>query len=385
MILREIRKKLKEYAGSFRSVLIVGPRQSGKTTLAKHCFPRKPYVSLENMDERALAIEDPRAFLSRFPKGAILDEVQRAPILLNYLQEVLDQTKEDGLFILTGSNNILLQESISQTLAGRIGVLDLLPLSYREIHAIDKKTDLHNCILKGFYPEIYDRSRKPALWYPSYIRTYIERDVRQIRQIDNISLFQKFIKLCAGRIGQQLNVAALSNEAGIDVRTVHSWLSVLESSYIVYLLQPFHQNYNKRLVKSPKLYFYDTGLACSLLNIKTINELSFSHFKGVLVENLLITELVKNNLNNQLGYQYYYWRDNNGVEIDLIQEASHELLPIEIKSAQTYTSDFTKNLKKFMSYSETKKGIVLYDGKQEFRGTDNIEVCHWERFLLKHK
>jgi predicted AAA+ superfamily ATPase len=193
------------------------------------------------------------------------------------------------------------------------------------------------------------------------------------------------VKLCAGRIGQQLNVAALSNEAGIDVRTVHSWLSVLESSYIIYLLQPFHQNYNKRLVKSPKLFFYDTGLACSLLNIKTINELSFSHFKGVLVENFLITELVKNNLNNRSGYQYYYWRDNNGIEIDLIQEGSHELLPIEIKSAQTYTSDFSKNLKKFMSYSGTQKGIVLYDGKQEFRGTDNIEVCNWERFLLKHK
>ncbi|MFN9709903.1 MAG: ATP-binding protein [Bacteroidota bacterium] len=385
MILREIRKILKEYADSFRSVLLVGPRQSGKTTLAKYCFPKKPYVSLENMDERALAIEDPRAFLNRFPKGAILDEVQRAPILLNYLQEVLDHTNQDGLFILTGSNNILLQETISQTLAGRIGVLDLLPLSYREIHAIDKKTDLHHCILKGFYPEIYDRSRKPALWYPSYIRTYIERDVRQIRQIDNISLFQKFVKLCAGRIGQQLNVAALSNEAGIDVRTVHSWLSVLESSYIIYLLQPFHQNYNKRLVKSPKLFFYDTGLACSLLNIKTINELSFSHFKGVLVENFLITELVKNNLNNRSGYQYYYWRDNNGIEIDLIQEGSHELLPIEIKSAQTYNSDFSKNLKKFMSYSGTQKGIVLYDGKQEFRGTDNIEVCNWERFLLKHK
>jgi predicted AAA+ superfamily ATPase len=385
MIVREIRKTLKEYAGSFRSVLIVGPRQSGKTTLAKHCFPKKPYVSLENMDERDLAIEDPRAFLSRFPKGAILDEVQRAPILLNYLQEVLDHTKEDGLFILTGSNNILLQESISQTLAGRIGVLDLLPLSFREIHAIDKKIDLHHCILKGFYPEIYDRSRKPSLWYPSYIRTYIERDVRQIRQIDNISIFQKFVKLCAGRIGQQLNVAALSNEAGIDVRTVHSWLSVLESSYIIYLLQPFHQNYNKRLVKSPKLYFYDTGLACSLLNIKTLNELSFSHFKGMLVENLLITELVKNNLNNKSGYRYYYWRDNNGVEIDLIQESGHDLLPIEIKSAQTYTSDFSKNLKKFMSYSGTPKGIILYDGQQEFRGTDNIDVLNWEGFLLKHK
>lgn len=384
MISREIKKTLIEYAHSFRSVLIVGPRQSGKTTLAKHCFPKKPYVSLENIDEREMATEDPKAFLNRFPSGAILDEVQRAPVLLNYLQEVLDRTKEDGLFILTGSNNILLQESVSQTLAGRIGVLDLLPLSFREIHKLDKKIDLHHCILKGFYPEIYDRNRKPTLWYPSYIRTYIERDVRQIRQIDNTSLFQKFVKLCAGRIGQQLNIAALSNEAGIDIRTVQSWLSVLESSYIIHLLRPYHKNYNKRLVKSSKLYFYDTGLACSLLNIKTISELSLSHFKGVLVENFIITECIKNNLNQQLGYQFYYWRDNNGVEIDFIREGSLDLLPIEIKSAQTYTSDFSKNLKKFMSYSGTKQGLILYDGKSEFKGTDNIDLQNWQKFLLNN-
>jgi predicted AAA+ superfamily ATPase len=383
MIGREISESLIEYAKSFRSVLIVGPRQSGKTTLSKHCFPDKPYVSLENMDERALAIEDPRAFLNRFPKGAILDEVQRVPILLNYLQEILDNTDKDGLFILTGSNNILLQESISQSLAGRIGVLDLLPLSFREIYTLVKNNLLAPLITKGFYPEVYDKNRKPELWYPSYIRTYIERDVRQIKQIDNSLLFQKFVKLCAGRIGQQINIVSLSNECGIDARTVQSWLSVLESSYIIYLLQPFYENYNKRLVKSPKLYFYDVGLACSLLNIKTSTEFSLSHFKGALVENFVITECVKNNFNKKSGLQFYYWRDNNGVEIDLIQQVGTEILPIEIKSAQTYSKNFSNNLKKFMSYSGTSKGLILYDGIQEFIDSDAIEIANWKSFLLK--
>jgi uncharacterized protein len=382
MISREISDILINFAGSFRSVLIVGPRQSGKTTLAKHCFPTKPYISLENLDERSLATEDPRGFLSRFPNGAVLDEVQRTPALLNYLQEVLDNSNEDGLFILTGSNNVLLQESITQTLAGRIGVIDLLPLSYREINNLDSPRELAGLVIKGFYPEIYDRKRQPEIWYPSYIRTYIERDVRQIKQIEDNLLFQKFVKICAGRIGQQVNISALSNECGIDLRTVHSWLSILESTYIIYFLQPFYENFNKRLVKSPKLYFYDTGLACSLLSLRNTTELSLSHFKGALVENFVITECIKNNLNKHLGASFYYWRDNNGVEIDLIQKRGNEVIPIEVKSAQTFTKDFTKNLKKFMSYSNTKKGIIIYDGTREYVGSDNIELINWKTFLL---
>jgi uncharacterized protein len=382
MISREISDILINFAGSFRSVLIVGPRQSGKTTLAKHCFPTKPYISLENLDERSLATEDPRGFLSRFPNGAVLDEVQRTPALLNYLQEILDNSNEDGLFILTGSNNVLLQESITQTLAGRIGVIDLLPLSYREINTLDSPRELAGLVIKGFYPEIYDRKRQPEIWYPSYIRTYIERDVRQIKQIEDNLLFQKFVKICAGRIGQQVNISALSNECGIDLRTVHSWLSILESTYIIYFLQPFYENFNKRLVKSPKLYFYDTGLACSLLSLRNTTELSLSHFKGALVENFVITECIKNNLNKHLGASFYYWRDNNGVEIDLIQKRGNEVIPIEVKSAQTFTKDFTKNLKKFMSYSNTKKGIIIYDGTREYVGSDNIELINWKTFLL---
>ncbi len=363
--------------------MLVGPRQSGKTTLVKITFPEKPYVSLENPDERALANEDPRAFLARFAKGAILDEVQRVPSLLNYLQEILDHSKEDGLYILTGSNNILLQDNVSQTLAGRVGVLDLMPLSYREIVQQKSALTLEEHIFNGSYPEIYDRDRNPNIWYPSYIRTYVERDVRQVQNIENTALFTKFLRLCAGRVGQQVNAAALSNECGIDVRTVQSWLSVLESTYVIKRLSPFHRNFNKRITKSPKLYFIDSGLVCSLLGIRTTDELTVSHFKGALVENFIIMELVKNGLNKRLHQSLYYWRENNGVEVDVILDSGTTFVPIEIKSAQTFSKDFLANLKKFKSYSDALKGILLYDGEMEFKTEDDFEVLNWKTFLMR--
>jgi len=384
MIVREIASLLQEYSRSFRSVVIVGPRQSGKTTLAKACFPGKPYVSLENPDMLELANQDPRGFLGGFLKGAILDEIQRAPQLFNYLQEILDNTEEDGLFILTGSNNILLQENISQTLAGRIGILDLLPLSFREIRDLVKGLSLPELIVRGFYPEIYHKNRSPQIWYQSYIRTYLERDVRQIKQIENTLLFQKFLRLCAGSIGQQVNYASLSNDCGIDVRTVHSWLSVLENSFVLYRLQPFHQNFKKRVVKSPKIYFVDTGLACALLNIKSRDEFSNSHFKGALVENFVVSECLKNKQNlNQYDRKFYYWRDNNGTEIDMIIEEGNTISPVEIKSAQTYSNDFSRNLKKFMLYSGTTHGTIVYNGSAGFKGSDGIDLLNWKEFLSK--
>jgi len=383
MLNRELTSSLKLYAQEFRSVLLVGPRQSGKTTLVRQCFPEKPYVSLENPDERMLADSDPRAFLGRFPQGAILDEIQRVPKLFNYLQEILDNSKKDGLFILTGSNNILLQDSLSQTLAGRMGILDLLPLSYRELSAEYRNKTLSELILQGGYPEIISKNRQANLWYSSYVRTYVERDVRQLKNIENAMLFTKFLKLCAGRIGQQLNISALSNECGIDVKTVNSWLSVLESTYIIKLLQPFYQNFNKRIVKTPKLYFIDTGLACSLLSIRKKEELAHSHFRGALVENYLISECIKNGLNTQTGQAFYYWRDNKGLEIDLIIQNADLVELIEIKAAQTYTDDFTKNLRAIMKLGEINESYVLYDGLLEFEKSEGIRVWNWRSFLTR--
>ena len=381
MIRREIDKLLEEYAREFRAVLVVGPRQSGKTTLVQETFPNKPYVSLENPDERLLAETDGKAFLNRFPNGAILDEVQRAPILLSYLQEILDKTQEDGLFILTGSNNVLLQENVSQTLAGRLGVLDLLPLSYREIFSTRQIYTITQLIFKGSYPEIYTKNRKPELWYNSYIRTYIERDVRQLKNIENTSLFVKFLKICAGRIGQQLNVSSISNDCGIDLKTVNSWLSILEQTYVIKLLQPFYNNFNKRVLKTPKLYFVDTGLACSLLDIRKIEELELSHFRGALVENFILLDCHKNNANKNLNQSFYYWRDNKGVEVDLIIDDGSTFLPVEIKSAQTFSNDFSNNLKKIMTYSGVKEAKIVYDGKMEFTSSENIQVENWTTFL----
>ncbi|MBE7441401.1 MAG: ATP-binding protein [Flavobacteriales bacterium] len=383
MITREIESLIKEYSKQFRSLLVVGPRQTGKSTLVKKVFPNKPYVSLENPDERLLAENDPRAFLYRFPKGAILDEVQRTPLLFNYLQEIIDNSDEDGLFILTGSNNLLLQSNISQSLAGRVGVIDLLPLTFQEIEKFGK-TDysLNELIFKGSYPEIYDKNRNPTLWYPAYIRTYVERDVRLIKNIENTLLFTKFLKICAGRVGQQVNVSAISNECGIDVKTVNSWISVLENTYVIKLLQPYYKSFNKRLVKTPKLYFYDTGLVCSLLNIKNTDELSFSHFRGSLVENYLLVELVKKIKNKGASESIYYWRDNNGVEVDILIDYGNKLLPIEIKSAQTFNNDFLSNIKKFNSYSYNNNGWVIYDGKLEFETENGIVVKNWKNATI---
>jgi len=380
---REQSTLLKQYAEQFRAVLVVGPRQSGKTTLVRSVFPKKPYASLEDPDTRLLADSDPRAFLARFPEGAILDEVQRTPSLLNYLQGILDASDRDGLFILTGSNKILLQENVSQTLAGRVGVLDLLPLSYRELHKAGLSLGLDELIRLGSYPELHGRGRPPGAWYASYLRTYVERDVRQVKNISDTLLFTRFLRLCAGRIGQLLNVSALSNECGIEARTVNAWLSVLESTYVIKLIQPYHRNFNKRITKSPKLYFVDTGLACALLGLRRTEELQLSHFRGALVENLVIMEVMKNGLNTGAEQALFYWRDNKGVEIDLVVDQGNTFVPMEIKSAQTYTSGFAENLTRFIAYSGTSTGTVLYDGDMEFTTSQGVRVCNWRTFLLE--
>ena len=265
----------------------------------------------------------------------------------------------------------------------QVGIIDLLPLTFQEIEKFGKSNfSLNELIFKGSYPEIYDKNRNPTLWYPAYIRTYVERDVRLIKNIENTLLFTKFLKLCAGRVGQQVNVSALSNECGIDVKTVNSWLSILESTYVIKLLQPYFKSFNKRVVKAPKLYFYDTGLACSLLSIKNTNELSFSHFRGSLVENFIVMELVKKMKNKVSSNSIFYWRDNNGVEVDILIDDGNKLLPIEIKSAQTFNNDFLANIKKFNSYSNVDSGWIIYDGTLEFEAENGIVVKNWRNAII---
>jgi predicted AAA+ superfamily ATPase len=362
----------------------VGPRQSGKTTLVRKVFPRKPYVSLEDPDERMFAATDPRAFLARYKNGAIIDEAQRVPELFNYMQGILDRTQKDGFFILTGSNNFLLQQSISQSLAGRIGYIDLLPLCYREILQFKRKDNsLEELILNGCYPELYDKKRTPGLWYPAYIRTYIERDVKQIRNIENTLIFNRFLQLCAGRTGQQLNVSALSNETGVEIKTVQAWLSILLSSYIIYLLPPYHKNFNKRVVKTPKLYFLDTGLACSLLGIRQEKELVNSHFRGALFENYVIIELLKQKLNTGSASGFYYWKENNGLEIDLLVDTGRGLVAHEIKATATFNEQLLKSMDQWKKVSGSNDGVLLYNGQVEFTDKKRTQVINWKNYVLK--
>lgn len=376
MLNRIAQKQLERLAEQFKAVAVIGPRQSGKTTLVRACFPDKPYVSLENPDTRRFALEDPRGFLQQHQGGAILDEVQRTPELFSYLQQILDESDKQGLFILTGSNNFLLQESISQSLAGRIGYLQLLPFSINELPK-SSVNDLDEMLFKGGYPPLYDGDFETNTWFANYIRTYIERDVRQIKGITDLLAFERFIRLCAGRAGQLLNMNSLSVEAGIDSKTVASWISVLESSFIVYRLRPHRKNFNKRLVKMPKLYFHDTGLACALLGIREIETLNLHASRGALFENFIISEMLKSRLNNGSQPDIYFWRDSKGHEIDLLLEEKGKLIPIEIKSGMTVQSEFFKGLEYWQKLSGKATGTLIYGGDQFQLRSNGISVIPW--------
>ncbi len=380
MVRREASVTLIRLATQFKAVAVIGPRQSGKTTLVRHTFGHKPYVSLENPDTLQFAMEDPRGFLYQFPNGAILDEAQRAPHLFSYLQQILDEHTEPGLFIITGSNNFLLQENISQSLAGRIAYLNLLPFSLNEL-ADTGNWNLNELLFKGAYPPIYDQKVETSNWYNNYIRTYIERDVRQLKNINNLYTFERFIKLCAGRIGQLLNMSNLAIETGVDHKTISSWMGILESSFIIYRLQPHHRNFNKRIVKMPKLYFYDTGLASTLLGIQNEQQIDTNPYRGSLFENFVITELIKTRFNKAKQPDVYFWRDNTGHEIDAIVENANTLFPIEIKSGKTITSDYFKGLSFWNKVSGQSGGAVIYGGDQYQKRSNEIEVFPWNRMV----
>ena len=364
MIERDIKPIILELASQFPIVTITGPRQSGKTTIAKLTFPNKPYVNLEDKDILLLAQTDPRKFLSQFSDGAIFDEIQRAPDILSYLQTIVDNDQRKGLFILTGSHQLMLQESISQSLAGRTALLSLLPLSISELQKTDPNLDLDNLLLNGFYPRVYKEKINPTFVYKNYIATYIERDVRQLIHLRDLSNFQRFLKLCAGRIGQVLNKNSLASDLGISSTTVEHWLSILEASYIIFRLQPYYENFGKRVIKSPKLYFTDPGVASYLLNIENITQISRDPLRGNLVENIVILEMMKYRYNQGLDHNLYYYRDQHQNEIDVIYKTGNILIPIEIKSAQTITLQFFKGLKHFQNISKERcpVGYLVYSG-----------------------
>ena len=376
MIKRKAEEELRNLARQFKAVAIVGPRQSGKTTLARYVFKEKPYVNLENPDTRQFAMDDPRAFLDQFPDGALLDEAQRVPLLFSYLQQLLDEDPTPGKFIITGSNNFLLQEGITQSLAGRIAYLYLLPFSASELSEIISE-DAHAFIYKGGYPPIYDQPVEPEKWYSNYIHTYVERDVRQIKNITNLVTFERFMKLCAGRAGQLLNMNSLAIEAGVDQKTIQSWLGVLESSFVLFRLQPHHINFNKRIVKMPKLYFYDTGLLCSLLGIQNKDQLLYHPLAGNIFENMILTELVKHQQNHLLSSKLYFWRDSTGREVDVIIDSGAGLFPVEIKSGKTITSEYFKALEYWQQISETTQGAVIYAGDERQNRSNGITILPW--------
>jgi predicted AAA+ superfamily ATPase len=344
---RHLKPTLDRLAARFPIVAMTGPRQSSKTTLARACFPDHAYVNLENPDERAFARDDPKGFLARFTEGAIFDEAQRWPDLFSWLQGMVDEERVPGRFVLTGSQQFGLLAGITQSLAGRVGIAHLLPLSIAELSASSLAPgELDALMLAGGYPAIHAHAIAPGDWLAAYVATDLERDVRQIVNIQDLTAFQRFLKLCAGRTGQLLNLSALAGEAGIAQGTARAWLSVLEASYLVHLLPPYHRNFGKRLVKTPKLYFIDVGLAAWLLGIRDTTTLALHPLRGALFETLIVAEVLKHRRNAGEPSDLYFWRDNNGLEADLVMETGTNLQPVEIKSGRTVTTDYIRAAQK---------------------------------------
>lgn len=384
MIYREITSKIKELSSKYPITTLTGPRQSGKSTLLRYEFPNYNYVSLEDLEMREFARTDPKGFLSTYPDKTIIDEAQHVPELFSYLQTHTDKEEKTGMYFLAGSNNFLLMEKINQSLAGRTAIMKLLPFSHTELKectAFPRNVDEE--IFKGGYPRLYDKDISPTDYYPFYIQTYVERDVRTMKNIGDLSKFVRFIKLCAGRIGQLLNLSSISNECGIAVSTATSWISILEASYICYLLKPDYNNYAKRLVKTPKLYFYDTGVACSLLGIKSAEQVSTHFLRGGLFENLVINEFIKKAYNKGEEAELTFWRDSTGNEVDLLQYLDSKHLAFEIKSGSTFSPDFFKGISKWAKLSgvATENCAAIYTGDKTLK-TSNGTVYSWNEFRI---
>ena len=365
MIPRLLEKELLIQLREFPIVTVLGPRQAGKTKLTRAALPHFEYVTLEDPETLAIAKEDPKGFLKRHPHEVIFDEIQRAPHLLSYLQGIVDEGGRNGQFVLTGSHQLGLREAVSQSLAGRTGMLFLLPLSIAELDAAGMQLDsFEDYLLRGFLPRVHAQNQRPRVAYASYYQTYVERDVRHLIQLKDSMLFEKFVKLLAGRVGQLINYNSLGNDVGIDAKTVRNWLSILEASFVIFKLPPYFENFGKRVIKSPKYYFTDTGLLCYLLGIEEPFQVTRDPLVGSLFEGLVVLEALKSRYNQARSPNLYFFRDNHGNEVDLIHGAGRELVGIEIKSGATYHHSFKKNLVRFNdNVAPLAHSYIVYNGE----------------------
>lgn len=380
MIDRQIEDEINILKNEFPIIAILGPRQSGKTTLSQKIFSDYEYISFEDYDVQEYAEKDPRGFLNRYSENVIFDEIQRKTKMISYLQTHVDKLKKNGKIVITGSHNFLLMKQISQSLAGRVGISKLLPFSIKEIEMLNE--DKNDLIVKGFYPRIYDQNIRAEVFYKNYISTYVEKDLRQLKKVMKLDVFIKFMRILAGRTGQELNLKTIGEDCGVSHATIMEWISILETSFIIYRLKPFYNNYNKRLVKSPKIYFTDTGLVCSLLGIRKKEELDYHFLKGNIFETFIINEVLKANYNVGEKYELYYWRDNHKKEIDLIIDFGVKKVGIEIKSSETIHEKYFDGLKYWIELSKIEKDkmYLIYGGKENLIRNDMI-VISWKNIF----
>lgn len=376
---REIQPELLRLTESYPVITVTGPRQSGKTTLVKNVYPHKAYVNLEEPDVREIIRNDPRAFFSDKKEGAILDEIQRAPELMSYIQSIVDEKQIAGMFVLTGSHQLQLHQAITQSLAGRAAILNLLPLTINEIRKNDISMQVNEYLFNGFYPAVYQKKIDPMTIYRNYISTYVERDVRQLVNVKDLNNFQRFMQLLASRVGSVLNINSLADDVGNAPNTIKNWLSILETSFLLYRLPPYFENFGKRIIKSSKIYFIDVGIVSYLLGIETEKQISRERLKGGLFENLVLLELMKARINKGKSPYLYYYRDQHSNEVDIIIKHRNFLIPVEVKSSSTFNSALLKNLHYYRKLVKTRAplGFLVYSGDME-QNIDNIHVINYQ-------